>query len=327
MKKVLLITPEFFQYYKYIKKELEAQGCEVTWFRDIPSTSTLTRGLARLNKKLIEPQVSSHLKQIVTVAKKENFDKLILVYGMTFSFSPNMIKELISALPNASRTLYLWDSVKNLPRSKEIIECFDSIYSFDKPDCLGKVKFLPLFYTEKYSKIANSKAEIEYFCSYIGTAHPNKFKCISEMSLKLKEKYPEQFIYHYIPSKFKYYYHKIKDSEYKHVHLSDLTTEKVSVNEIADILSRSVCVLDAPQVGQTGLTMRTLETLGAKKKLITANETIKDYDFYNPTNIYVYTTGEDFDFLSDFFTKPYEELPEEIYEKYSLKSWISTLLK
>lgn len=327
MKKVLLITPEFFQYYKYMKKELEAQGHLVTWFRDIPSTSTLTRGLARLNKNLIKPQVSSHLKEIVEVAKKESFDKLILVYGMTFSFSPNMIKELISALPNADTTIYLWDSIKNLPHSSEIIKLFDSVYSFDKNDCTGNINFLPLFYTEKYGNIAKTKVENEYFCAYVGTAHPKKLKCINEMSSELKERYPEQFIYHYIPSKLKYYYHKLKNPEYKHVRLSDLTTEKVSPNKIAEILSRSFCVLDAPQGGQTGLTMRTLETLGSKKKLITTNETIKDYDFYNPTNIYIYTLGEDFDFSNDFFTKPYEELPEEIYEKYSLKSWISTLLK
>ena len=327
MKKVLLITPEFFQYYKYIKKELEAQGCDVTWFRDIPSTSTLLRGIARLNKNLIRPQVAAHAEDIIDTAKGERFDQLIVVYGMTFSFSPEMMKELISALPNAHHTLYLWDSVKNLPHSKEIIELFDSVYSFDKTDSVGNVHFLPLFYTEKYSVIANYPAETDYFCAYVGTAHPNKLKCVNEMSAKLGEKHPNQFIYHYIPSKLKFYYHKLKDPEYKHVHLSDLTTEKVSINDIVSILSRSVCVLDAPQAGQTGLTIRTIETLGAKKKLITTNETIKDYDFYRPENIYVYTPGEDFDFSSDFFTKPYEELPEEIYEKYSIKSWISTLLK
>ena len=326
MKKVLLITPEFFQYYKYIKKELEAQDCDVTWFRDIPSTSTMTRGLARLNKKLIEPQVIAHLKNIIECTKENKFDKVLLVYGMTFSFSPKMINELKSALPDASYTLYLWDSVKNLPHSNEIIPLFDSVYSFDKNDCTDKIHFLPLFYTEKHSKVAEKLVEEEYFCCYVGTAHPQKLKYINEMSSLLKEKYPDQFIYHYIPSKLKYYYHKLKDAEYKHVRLSDVTTKKVSADQVIDILSRSKCVLDSPQAGQTGLTMRTIETLGAKKKLITINSSIKDYDFYDPTNIYVYTPGEDFDFSSDFFTKPYKKLPTDIYEKYSLKSWISTLI-
>lgn len=328
MKKVLLITPEFFQYYKYISNELCNQGCSVERFRDIPSTSTLMRGLSRLNRKFIQPAVSKYMNEIIAKAKDEQFDTVIIVYGMTFSFSPKMIEELKNALPEAIFTVYLWDSMKNLPGSQQIIDLFDNVYSFDRGDCTERIKFLPLFYHSKYKEIADKKQSVkeEYFCSYIGTAHPQKLKDINDMSALLKEKYPNQFIYHYIPSKLKYYYHKLKDAEYKNIKLSDLAVEKLSPSQISEIFLKSKCILDAAQAGQTGLTMRTFEVLGAKKKLITSNQTIKEYDFYNPTNIYIYSQGEKFDFSSDFFTKPYEELPEEIYEKYSLSSWVATLL-
>lgn len=328
MKKVLLITPDFFQYYKYITRELEKNDCSVERFRDIPSTSTLMRGISRLNRKFIEPSASKYMGEIIKNAKEKQFDTVIVVYGMTFSFSPKMVAELKEALPGATFTVYLWDSLKNLPGSQEIVGLFDNVYSFDRADASERIKFLPLFYHKKFEEIAKASesAKKDYFCSYIGTAHPQKLKYINDMSERLKEKYPDQFIYHYIPSRLKYYYHKLKDKEYKSVKLSELSSERLSFNDIIDVFVRSECILDAPQQGQTGLTMRTLETLGAKKKLITSNQSIKDYDFYNPTNIYVYDPQEEFDFSSDFFTKPYEELPTEIYEKYSLSSWVKTLL-
>ena len=328
MKKVLLISPEFFQYYKYITREISNNDCSVEQFRDIPSTSTLMRGLSRLNKKFVQPAISKYMDEIIKNAEEKQFDSVIMIYGMTFSFSVRMIEDLKAVLPNATFTLYLWDSMKNLPGSDGIIKLFDNVYSFDKGDANEKIRFLPLFYHKKFEQIAelSRSSEKEYFCAYIGTAHPQKLKYINDMSKLLKKNYPNQFIYHYIPSRLKYYYHKLKDKEYKNIRLSDLSSEKLSFNQIVDVFVKSDCILDAPQAGQTGLTMRTLEALGAKKKLITSNTSIKDYDFYNPTNIYVYTPGEDFDFSSDFFTKPYEELPTEIYEKYSISSWTKTLL-
>lgn len=326
MKKILLITPEFFQYYKYISDELCRQGCFVERFRDIPGTSTLVRGLSRLNKSFIKPATQKHLDKIIAKSKECQFDTVILIYGMTFSFSPQMIKKLKDALPCASFVLYLWDSVKNLPGSSDIIPLFDKVFSFDKGDCKNGISFLPLFYCDRYKGIADDRNDTEYFCAYVGTAHPQKLKHINDMSSLLSKRYPDQFIYHYIPSRLKYYYHKLKDSEYKDVKFSDLKTDKLSFERIAHVFSRSVCILDAPQSGQTGLTMRTIEALGAKRKLITTNQTIKDYDFYDPANIYVYTPGEEFDFESEFFNSPYNELPADIYEKYSLTHWVSSLL-
>lgn len=326
MKKILLITPEFFQYYKYISDELCKQDCCVERFRDIPGTSTLVRGLSRLNKAFIKPAVEKHLNKMISRSKECQFDTVILVYGMTFSFSPQMIQKLKDALPCASFVLYLWDSAKNLPGSLDIIPLFDKVFSFDKGDCQNGINFLPLFYTDIYKNIADSHENTDYFCSYVGTAHPQKLKHINDMSALLAEHYPDQFIYHYIPSKLKYHYHKLKDSEYKNVRFSDLETDKLSFDRVASIFSRSVCVLDASQAGQTGLTMRTIEALGAKRKLITTNQTVKDYDFYDPANIYVYTVGDEFDFESEFFNSPYKELPEDIYEKYSLSHWVSSLL-
>ena len=51
----------------------------------------------------------------------------------------------------------------------------------------------------------------------------------------------------------------------------------------------------------------------------------KDYDFYNPKNIYIYD-GE-FDFENEFFKSDYEELPKDIYEKYSLRGFLKQIFE
>lgn len=225
--------------------------------------------------------------------------------------------------------MYQWDSEKNLPYSTGIHKYMDQLYSFDRNDChnSSKYTFLPLFYTRMYEEIGQEEApEYRYDCSYIGTAHPQKFKDINAVSAAIKDVMPRQHIYHYMPSKLKFIYHKLLAPEFKGVKMSEFQTEKVSSGHVREIFKESRCVLDAPQAGQTGLTIRTIECLGAKRKLITTNKDIINYDFYNERNILVFDGGR-IDGNSQFFTSEYEEVDEATYKKYSLREWLKTMLK
>ena len=58
--------------------------------------------------------------------------------------------------------------------------------------------------------------------------------------------------------------------------------------------------------------------------MITTNVDIVNYDFYRASNILVYPgTIEE---RKAFFENSYEELPEELYRKYSMNSWMKRLL-
>ena len=61
-------------------------------------------------------------------------------------------------------------------------------------------------------------------------------------------------------------------------------------------------------------------------KLITTNKDIKNYDFYNPNNIFVWDENTK-EIPDSFFELQYQELPKEIFEKYSLKTWIKTVFE
>ena len=91
------------------------------------------------------------------------------------------------------------------------------------------------------------------------------------------------------------------------------------------ILNKSRAVLDIVNNGNYGLTLRVLESLVAKKKLITNYLDIKEFDFYNSNNIFL--IGEDdWEEIVEFLSTPYDEISEDIIESYSESAWIDRFL-
>ena len=75
---------------------------------------------------------------------------------------------------------------------------------------------------------------------------------------------------------------------------------------------------------QTGLSFRFFEAMALKKKVITNNSTVKEYDFYNSENIMV--VKDDLSNIErSFFDSSYQELQPEIYNKYTIQNWVKTV--
>ena len=328
-KQLLLIAPLFFGYYKEMIKEAEEMGMEVDYVCDAPSNSNISKAVGRINKRFIKGAAKKYFEsEVYPLIKKKKYNYVLLVAGMTFAFTPEMVKLMRKSQKKARFIMYQWDSEQNLPYATAIHRYFNDVYTFDRIDYENNetYKFLPLFYTRLYEAAAEgTDTESVYDCSYVGTAHPQKYKNINEIAQAVKKSMPHQFEYHYMPSKLKYIYHKFTAPEYKDASYSDFETEKIPGKKMLEIFEGSDCVLDAPQEGQNGLTIRTIECVGAKKKLITTNTDIVNYDFYRSSNILVYDGKIDKN--SPFFKEEYEELPDSIYRKYSLRNWLRTMFK
>ena len=72
---------------------------------------------------------------------------------------------------------------------------------------------------------------------------------------------------------------------------------------------------------QYGLTSRSIEALGANRKLITTNSNVKAYDFFNENNILIIDRKNPI-IKEEFFYKNYIKPNKETYEKYSLAASI-----
>lgn len=327
MKRVLLIMPNFFDYPKEITMELKKIGYQVDCFDDRPSTNGFVKAIIRIKKDLIGWYIDRYFKKIMKCIQGKKYDIVFLISGQSLSFSKDMILQIKKEQPQAKYVLYQWDSLKNFPYIKHIEPLFEKCYSFDKKDTEEneKLQFLPLFYTERYAEIGKLENGIyKYDFLFIGTAHPQKYMFINSIAQQLKEIYQKQFIYYFFPSRLVYFYRKFLNPELKNASYSEFHFEPLTGKVLEDIYIESRCILDSAQAGQTGLTIRAIEALGAKKKLITTNADVVNYDFYREENIYVYKGKIDYN--SVFFKKPYMEIKSDIYKKYSLKNWLLTML-
>lgn len=326
---ILLITPNFFNYPQKMCEELKKNGHTVTWFDDRPSTNSFVKAIIRINKNFINFYIKKYFEKIFDEIKNNKYDKFILISGQSLSLSKYMIEKIKECQQNCEFILYQWDSLNNFKYIKEVKSLFDRCYSFDLDDVEKNdyLQFLPLFYTDTYENIGkntNSNTSYQYDCMFVGTAHPKKYKYIRKISFELKDVFPKQYIYFFFPSKLVYIYRKLKNAEFKNAKFNDFHYKSLRENKMIELLSNSKCVLDSAQDNQNGLTIRVIETLGAKRKLITTNENIEKYDFYCPENIYIYK--DKFDFQNIFFNSNYKEVDDKIYTKYSLKNWLKILL-
>lgn len=326
--KLLLIMPRFFNYPELITEELENMGYEVDFFDDRPSTNAWIKAAIRINKNMIGRYIKQYFEEMMNTVRNKEYDVVFLISGQSLSFSEEMISEIKKCQVKAKFVLYQWDSQTNFPYIKQVQKYFDKCYSFDRNDVkeTQNLKFLPLFYSNVYENIGTkNNEEYKYDFCFVGTAHPKKYKFIKMMSEQLKTVYPKQFIYFFFPSPIVYFYRKIMNKELRKAKYREFHYEPLKGKEMNDVYEASRCVLDSAQDGQLGLTIRVLEALGAKKKLITTNEDIVNYDFYRPENIYVY--NGDIDLNNIFFKEGYKKIDSSIYEKYSLRSWLKEIVE
>ena len=91
-------------------------------------------------------------------------------------------------------------------------------------------------------------------------------------------------------------------------------------------------ILELTKKNQAGLTLRALEALFYEKKLITDNENIKEYDFYNSNNIFILKQDEELNAkkkkeLEDFLRKDFKIVSKEVKKQYTIENWLEKLIK
>ena len=325
-KSILYIGSPMVNYHKHIKDEFEKQGYQVDFFSDRPSENPFIKGLIKIRKSSVNTVIERYFNNIIDEIQNKKYDLVFIMNGKVYT--PDMLKRLKNNQKEARFVLYLWDSLALYPHVKELLPHFDSVFSFDSDDCdkNSLLKFLPLFYCKPYEEINKTKIGIvEYDIVSICTTHPNRYRIIHELFPKLEANGVKIFSYMYL-HRLQYLYNKFFVNEFKRAKNNEFKFKPLSEEENVNMIRKSNAVFDIQHSKQSGLTMRTIETLGAGKKLITTNEKIKNYDFYNENNIYILDEHNQ-NGIKVFLCNQYEPLPDEIYKKYSLSSWIQNIIK
>ncbi len=323
-KRILFFHLPNYGYHKIMIDAFERAGATVDSFDCRPSNSFLTKALIRINKKLLAPIINKYYENILQSIKGNQYD---IVYVYKGEGMPSKVVEIIKTMnPNAFLVLYFPDSIRNNPNAKDLIPLFDSCYTFDKKDSEDhNLQFLPLFYSKQFETIANNSSKYQYDLMFVGTVHSDRYKFVKRIISQFEENGAKAFTWFYFPSKLLYYKMCAEDVFVRSAPKTDFKFTTLNMTQLTSILAQSKIVIDIQHPKQTGLTMRTIETFGAKRKMITTNSDITDYDFYNANNILVVDRTNPI-IPASFINSPYEDIPNDIYEKYGIDSWINILV-
>lgn len=322
-KNILFISPSFFGYEIEISNKLQELGANVFFIDDRPNNNAITKAFIRttLGRKIIKNQLKKYFFNKLNKWNNVNFDYVFVNTPETFT-NVEIISLFKMKLAGVPFILYMWDSLNNRKSTKNILHFFDKCFTFDKEDAKNlNLNFRPLFFTDKYKNIALNNLQND-IC-FIGTAHTDRYLFVKKITKNLGKNL-NIYNYFYLQNSFLYVFNKLFNKSFKSVLFKDISFKSLSNQNVAIIISNSKAVIDIHHPKQTGLTMRTIEVLGAKKKLITTNKDVYNYDFFNSNNIHIVDRSNpkiDLKFLEGSNI----DIPLEIYNKYSIQGWIEEI--
>jgi hypothetical protein len=325
-KKILFIAPSFFGYENDIAQEMIALGAEVDYFDERPFKSSIDKIMNRLDFKFfIRRGIDKYYQGILEQAGSKNYDFLLVISPETLE--SQFVDNLKAANPKIVSILYMWDSFDNKPNANRLLGCFDKVISFDPRDhaAESKIKFLPLFFNDDFNINTNDTSfEMSYAVSFVGTVHSDRVKLSKKVIEQFENNGFKTFRFYYCPSKLLFFLKKLFTSEYDSISYSEVSFEPISKSEIKNIFLRSNAVIDIQHPDQAGLTMRSIEMLGLQKKLITTNENIVNYDFFDKRNILVIDRVKPI-VPEEFISSKYDLSKVILSPNYSLQSWVKSV--
>ncbi|AUI85126.1 hypothetical protein BS333_01290 [Vibrio azureus] len=322
--KVLFIAPSAYGFCFHILESFSKLGVKVDYFDEhaFKKQSLWSHFFYKLSPKII---IRAHEGYISRILKKNkgDYDLVLVIRGEYLS--RRSILTLKESINTACFMMYQWDFEVNLPLLKSQISCFDAVFSFDKNDSNKlRLRHKPLFFNSLHEK-ASCKNK-RYRFNFIGTDHSDRNEVIKDIIFQNGID-RNDFYLHLYRSKKSIILNCLKSirfflckdfSLYSYAPLDEVDT----INAMAE----SDIILDITQPEQTGLTMRTLEALGLKRKLVTTNKDVVNYDFYHPSNIYI-IDRQNLVIPRNFIDGEYVELSEKIYHKYHVDNWVKEFLK
>lgn len=276
-KSVLLISPAFFGYEISIKNALLENGYRVTFFDERTSNKPLFRAIFRVKKEILSTLINKYYRSLLDKIKDEKFEHFLLIKGEVI---PEwFIVEFKKRNPCTTLIYYTYDSLNNNNNNSiSILKHFDKCYSFDFEDVKNNpsLKLKHLFYSKEFINDLKIGREKVHTISFVGTLHSNRYTVIKN----LFSNFENALAFYYLPAKWLLIFYKLSKKNYWSIKWREVSFNKLSRQQVANIFKSSKSVLDIQRSGQTGLTMRTFEVLAAGAVLVTTNPYIKLADFY-----------------------------------------------
>lgn len=323
-KTFLLIMPEYSDFPDLFMKNLKKSGFQPSIITDkLPDFKY--RGNERLlnffkktflKDKIYKKKLVAQFKQkeFLKIANKltENYDYILVIRPDQFPiFFIEKLKMKTSKLIG-----YQWDGIDKFPEVKNYFSLFDSFFCFEEVKDVVNVKKITNFYFDfdnfkSLQSIQKNTAPIFYF---VGLDWENRRNKINEF---VKFALENNIL-------LKFYLQEFDKNENKNTNINYITN-RITFAENLEFVKKSDVLLDFVDPRHVGLSIRFFEGMYYKKKVITDNTTVKNYNFYHSNNIFI--IDDNYEDIEGFLKVPYYEISREIVKYYSFESWIKRILR
>ena len=246
----------------------------------------------------------------------QEYDTFIILDGIR---GTDVIEYIQKNNPQARIILYyvntFTDGARNDPAHYKKYGC--EIYSFDRRQAQkAAITFRHYFYEyeEEYEEIKNLPADIRQDILFIGS-DKGRMKSLQELEREFS-KSGLSFYYQVVPD---------KRAKYTKEQSTHLLKERIPYTQIAKAIAESRAVLDFTSAGQSGITLRSMECIFFGKKLITNNDDVVHYDFYNENNVFL-LNQRDLAELPQFMSTEFL-LDKDATSRYTKEYWMESFFR
>ncbi len=285
----------------YLKKTVTSfPGYEISYlmlFREIPA---FLKGIRFLHQFLQLPFFNIwYIRNWNEVFR--GYD-LIILHDSPIMHVNYFIKKITANTDSDTRlVLYYWNSIYDLEYLK--LNKRWEIVSFDYQDASNnKLRYVGGFFIP--DKVKKTKTDTDLF--FVGT-NKGRFLFLQNLEKILRK--------HQLKTKFflvskKHYFDK-------------KFSPAIPYKEVLNWIERSKAIVEIAKPNQFGLTLRAYEAIFYNKKLVSNNQNLRSYDFYDPEKIYILeNTPKDAQNIAEFLKDEEIKYSEEIVQRYSFESFI-----
>lgn len=321
----LLMMPDYSDFPALFMKNLEKEGFTPYLITDTISKFKYKNGERYINffrktflnkkdfkKRLVrQHQFTEYSSQVEAIGT--NLDYILVIRPDLFPIP------VIEYLKTKTKKLiaYQWDGIEKFPQIKDYFSLFDTFYCFENVKNVTNIRKTTNFYFDfdhfdRSQKTYKQDTPVFYF---VGLDWENRREKV--------DKFVEFTQSNNL--KIDFYLQEFQKNENKNP-LINYIIDRITFAENIKLVKKSDVLVDFLDPRHTGLSIRFFEGLYYKKKVITDNAAVKNYDFYRNENIFV-IENNNYDEITDFLERPYNDLPVEIIEKYGFSHWIKEIIK
>lgn len=330
-KSIILIIPLHFQLYRELIVSLQDAGFEVIFLfitdKPFKYSNFFERVDSFLHKNVLFER--NFKKQLIFDRENKNLlsqlDKIRnnVDYALIIRSDLLGIETLRTIKKKVNKMVaYQWDGLNRFPSVYDRIDLFDRFFVFDENDYFNhKGRYSNICLTTNfYLEIPPDREVVvkpKSLC-FVGSYLENRMPFITELIEFLMQ---ENFDVNVkLLCKKDKTIDKYKDSGIEFI------SDPLTYGEMLQHVQRYEALLDFDNAAiHHGLSFRIFEALFYRKKIITNNLLVKNYDFYHPNNVFVWE-GSNLLKLKDFLNKPFVEIDSAIINKYSFGNWVKNVL-